>query len=84
MDDKQIIEIWDLFKEYISEKSKEAAADQFIEFLLDNDIEISILEGLLGFDPHLDQAINLVLDEIRADEEPELDEDNWDSDFDKD
>lgn len=61
MNDSQIIEVWDTFKEYILEKNKETAANQYIEFLLSNDVESSTLESLLGYDTHLDVAIKNVI-----------------------
>ena len=63
MDEILVMEIWDMFREYIPEKNKEVAANQFIDFLLGKDFESSDLEGLMGYDPHLDTAINLVIGE---------------------
>lgn len=71
MEESQIIEIWDVFKEYISDKNKEVAANQYVDFLLGKDVELSVLEGLVGYDGHLDDAIKLVLDD-------EVDEDSGD------
>jgi hypothetical protein len=56
-----IIEIWDTFREYIPEKNKEMAANQFIDFLLGKDVETSVIEGLSGYDPHLDDAIKTAI-----------------------
>ena len=39
MDESMIIEIWDTFKEYIPEKNKDMAANQYVDFLLGKDIE---------------------------------------------
>jgi|APCry1669192806_1035432.scaffolds.fasta_scaffold135099_2 hypothetical protein len=79
MEEDLIIETWDLFKEYISEKAKDTAASHYVDFLLSKDIELTTLEGLTGYDASLDTAINLVLDENR-DESDEDEEDNWDFD----
>ena len=65
MEEGLIIEIWDTFKEYIPEKNKETAANQFVDFLVGKDVEVEVLEGLKGFDPHLDEAIDLVLEEYK-------------------
>ena len=61
MEESLIIEIWDTFREYIPEKNKEMAANQFIDFLLGKDVETSVIEGLSGYDPHLDDAIKTAI-----------------------
>jgi len=68
MEETLIIEIWDTFREYIPEKNKEMAANQFIDFLLGKDVNTSVIEGLSGYDPHLDDAIKTAIaDEDLAD-----------------
>lgn len=79
MDEQLIIELWDTFKDYIPEKNREIAANQFIDFLLGKDIETSELEGVLGYDPHLDSAIETALGED-LEEDDEDEEDDWDYD----
>ena len=59
MEEQLIIEIWDTFRDNIPEKGRETAAAQFVDFLVGKDVEIETLEGLLGYDPHLDSAIEL-------------------------
>ncbi len=76
MEEDLIIEIWDVFKEYISDKNKETAANHFVDFLTGKDVELSVLKGLVGYDSHLDEAIELVVGE--EEEEEEFDEDDWD------
>lgn len=66
MEEGLIIEIWDTFKEYIPEKNKEIAANQFVDFLLGKDIDVETFESLQGFDSYLDEAIKLVLDEYQS------------------
>jgi hypothetical protein len=78
MDESQIIEVWDVFKEYVPDKNKETAANHYIDFLLGKDVEVSVLEGLLGYDRYLDDAIELVL----GDDEADADEDDWGNDED--
>jgi len=63
MEEDLIIEIWDVFKEYISEKNKETAANHFVDFLLGKDVETDVLKSLIGYDSALDEAIELVIDE---------------------
>ena len=82
MEEDLIIEVWDVFKEYISDKNKDTAANHFVDFLLGKDVEISVLKGLVGYDTHLDDAIELVAgDDV---EEDEFDEDDWSYDEDED
>jgi hypothetical protein len=74
MDDNMIIEIWDTFKEYIPEKTREAAANQFVDFLLEH-VDSNTLEKLLGYDSDLDSAIEPVLSQSPSDdEEDDLDD----------
>jgi len=82
MEEDLIIELWDVFKEYISEKNREVAANQYVDFLLSKDVELEVLEGLTGYDPHLDDAIQLVVGEEKEQEDPD-EEDNWDFDEDQ-
>jgi hypothetical protein len=77
MDESLIIETWDVFKEYISEKNRDTAASHYVDFLLGKDVDTSTLESVMGYDPHLDDAIQLVLGEERDEEENE--DDDWDS-----
>lgn len=81
MEENQIIETWDVFREYIPEKNRETAANQYVDYLLGKDVEISTLEGLMGYDTHLDQAIDLVVSENKDDAD-DYEEDNWDFDND--
>ena len=77
MEEDQIIGVWDTFKDYIPEKNRETAANHFIDFLVGLDIELSVLEAVMGYDPHIDNAIQLVVDE-NSDEDPDVDEDDID------
>ena len=73
MEEALIMEVWDTFKEYIPEKNKEMAAAQYIDFLMGRDVEPSIIEGLVGYDSHLDDAIKTALDDGNIDESYEDD-----------
>jgi len=68
MEEDLIIEIWDVFKEYISEKNKDTAANHFVDFLLGKDVETDVLKSLVGYDAALDDAIELVIDEVEPDD----------------
>ena len=77
MEEDQIIGVWDTFKDYIPEKNRETAANHFVDFLVGLDVELSVLESVMGYDPHLDDAIQLIVDE-NADVDPDVDEDDID------
>ena len=74
MDESLIMEIWDTFREYIPEKHKDTAANQYVDFLLGKDVEVEILEGFIGYDPHLDDAIRTVVDEANSLDDDEVDD----------
>ena len=76
MDENLIITVWDMFREYIPEKNREMAANQYVDFLLGNDINEETLAGFMGYDPHLDDAIKTVVEEIGNDDN-DYDEDNY-------
>jgi hypothetical protein len=83
MEEDLIIEIWDVFKEYISDKNKEVAANHFIDMLIGQDVEAGVLKALQGYDSHLDDAINLALQDDFQEEDESYDEDGWDFDEDE-
>ena len=76
MEENQIIGVWDTFKDYIPEKNRETAANHFVDFLVGQDVELSVLESVMGYDTHLDAAIELVVEEFK--DEDQLDEDDSD------
>jgi hypothetical protein len=82
MDETLIMELWDTFREYIPDKNKEMAANQYVDFLLGKDVDTDTLEGYMGFDPYLDDAIKAVLDE--ESEYEDEDEDMYGQDEDED
>ena len=77
MEEDLIIEVWDIFREYVSDKNKETAANHYVDFLVGKDVELSVLEGLMGYDTHLDNAIQLVVDENKDDSD-DFDEEDYD------
>ena len=79
MDEQLIIETWDLFKEYIPAKNLETAANHFVDFLVDHDVDEDVLSGLVGMDSTLDEAIKSMLKELDGyEDEEELDLDDED------
>ena len=77
MEEQLIFEIWDTFRDHIPEKGRGTAAEQFVDFLVSKDVELETFEGILGYDPHLDDAVNLIIDEYKEDEET-FDDDDYD------
>jgi DUF1680 family protein len=69
MEEQLIIEVWDTFRDYIPEKNREIAASQFVDLLVGKDVEVATFESLMGYDPHLDMAIQTTLDEFNEVEE---------------
>lgn len=69
MDEQKIIDIWDTFKDYIPEKQRDTAANQYMDFLLDQEVTTDTFESLKGYDPHIDQALDLVLQEFSDQDE---------------
>ncbi len=84
MEEALIIEVWDTFKDYIPEKSRDTAANQFVDFLVGRDVDTKTLESIMGYDPHLDNAIELVLGDENQDDDDEYDEDGYDYEDDED
>lgn len=82
MEEDLIIEVWDVFKEYISDKNKETAANHFVDMLIGKDVEASTLKSLVGYDSYLDDAIQLALADDAEDDD--FDEDDTDYDYDED
>jgi hypothetical protein len=65
--DRTVLEIWELFTDYIQPGKKNDAAVRYLRIFLEQDIELGDLEDLREEDEHIDYA----LDELKND----LDED---------
>jgi hypothetical protein len=83
MEEQLIFDVWDTFREHIPEKGRGIAAEQYVDFLVSKDVDIDTFEGLMGYDPHLDSAIQLVLDEHQNNDENEYEdfEDDEEEDY---
>ena len=62
MKEDLIADLWNVVIEHLPEKSKKDVAYDFINTLMDYGIKESVLEGLQGVDPHLDEAIDYAID----------------------
>lgn len=77
MEEDLIIGVWDTFKDYMPEKNRETAANHYVDFLVGQDVSVEVLESVMGFDPHLDLAIKLVLDEFNEIDELDAEDDYY-------
>ena len=73
MDESQIVDIWNLFKNYIDKKQGTMVAENFVDLLADYGVTDQTLEDCLGNDILLDHAIMYYLDM-----EADLDDDDYD------
>lgn len=78
MKEDLIADLWNVVVEHIPEKNRKDVAYDFINTLTDYGVKDSVLEGLLGVDPHIDDAVQYVIDG----EEIEEDYDGYDEDED--
>lgn len=69
MKEDLIADIWNTFIDHVPEKVKKDVAYDFVNVLLDNGVKETVLEGLLGVDPHLDDAIEYAIDGEETEEE---------------
>jgi hypothetical protein len=74
MDEDQIADIWNLFKNYLDKKQPELVAEKFVDLLVDYGVDDLTLKSSLGNDKLLDAAIQYYLE----DEDDEDDEQEWD------
>ena len=81
MEEDLIIGVWDTFKDYMPEKNRETAATHYVDFLVGQDVTIEVLESVMGYDPHLDSAIELIVEEFKDEDEID-DEDSYNEDED--
>ena len=79
MKEDLIADLWNVVVEHLPEKHKKDVAADFVNTLMDYGVKESTLEGLLGIDPHLDDAITYVID----DEEIESEESDYYEDEDE-
>ncbi len=80
MNEHQIADIWLLIKEYVDKKALEPLAERYVDLLADHGISDKILKESLGYDDHLDEAIEYYLGNEEESEDAEAEEDNWDYD----
>ena len=74
MDEDQIADIWNLFKNYLDKKQPELVAEKFVDLLVDYGVDDLTLKSSLGNDKLLDAAIQYYLEDDSDDYEEEWDE----------
>lgn len=74
MDEDQIADIWNLFKNYLDKKQPELVAEKFVDLLVDYGVDDLTLKSSLGNDKLLDAAIQYYLEDDDEDDEQEWDE----------
>ena len=75
MKEDLIADIWNTFVDHVPEKAKKDVAFDFVNVLLDNGVKETVLEGLQGVDPYLDDAIEYAIDGEGLEEEEDYYED---------
>ena len=74
MDGSQIIEFWQVFKEYIDKKHSETVAERYVDLCADFGTDDEAFRDALGSDNELDKAIGYYLEEdVELDEDTEED-----------
>ena len=71
MSEEEIIDFWNLFKDYMDKKQMDLAAERYVDLLVDYGVEDDQLVSALGHHAVLDQAINYYLDIDEDDEDDE-------------
>jgi len=69
MKEDLIGDLWQVVVGHIPEKQREDVAAEFINILLDYGIKESVIESLLGVDPHLDSAVEYAIDDEVIDDD---------------
>ena len=74
MDGSQIIEFWQVFKEYIDKKHIETVAERYVDLCAAFGTDDEAFRDALGSDNELDKAIGYYLEEdVELDEDTEED-----------
>lgn len=76
MDESQIVDIWNCFKENIDKKSIEIVAERYVEVCADYGASDEAFHSSLGTDTDLDNAIHYYLDIDEVDDDDDYNE--WD------
>ena len=72
-EERQIVDIWGCFKEYLDKKQVHAAAERYVDLLCDFGVNDQMFNEMLGVDDALDDAIYYYLDMEKGDLDDEDD-----------
>jgi hypothetical protein len=82
MNTEFLADLWSTLVDYVPENKRKDLAYNYVSLLTDFDVPASTIEGMMGIDSHLDNAIEYAVDEKEAeyDEVDDYDEndDVWD------
>ena len=67
--DTTVLEIWNVFCDYLPPAKRADLAVKFVKTLMDEDIELGDLDDIRGEDEHLDHAIDELGEDDNIDEE---------------
>ena len=76
MSEEQLIDLWDIFSEYVPKANKEALAMQFVKWCIDNGVDEEILYAIGDEDPYLEEAVA----DLQGKQDHDADEDDWEED----
>ena len=79
MSEDQLIDLWDIFSEYVPKANKEQLAMQYVKWCQDNGVDEDVLYAVGAEDPYLGEAVE-DLQGKRGDDEDDWDEDEYSSD----
>ena len=80
MSEDQLIDLWDIFSEYVPKTNKEQLAMQYVKWCQDNGVEEDVLYALGGEDPYLEEAVDDLQGKRHKDDDDDWDEDPYSSD----
>lgn len=76
MTEEQIVDIWDIFKEYLDKKTISIVAEKYITEVFEYGSSESVIKECMGHDKHLDHAIETLFMDEEDDYEDDEFEDN--------
>ena len=68
MNEEEIVDIWNLFKEYVDKKQIDIVAEKYVDMLADYGVSDETLVTSLGSSTSLDEAINYYLEDDGLDD----------------
>ena len=77
MNEEEIEDIWNLFKEYVDKKQIDIVAEKFVDMLADYGVSDETLVSSLGASTSLDEAINYYLDDDGLDDDDDYDDEDY-------